>query len=203
MADALIAGAREAGHSGEVFDLNEWTAGFLRDCRACRRADGECSIDDRYRDLLFGQVLGADALVYATPLYWYGMAASLKNWFDRTICYLSGSYPGSERVMDGLSGKRVVLLIASEESYPGSSLGMVAQIQEMTRYLDQKLVGVVQGVGNRRGEVTLDPDDPLGRCRDLGRDLWDRRYTDFSLRSERPGAVWGDPDDPSSTYLDI
>lgn len=203
MAEALISGALDAGHSGEVFDLNEWTSGFLRDCRSCRREDGECSIEDRYRDLLFGHVLEADALVYATPLYWYGMAASLKNWFDRTICYLSGSYPDSARVMDGLSGKRVVLLIASEESYPGSALGMIAQIQEMTRYLDQKLVAVVQGVGNRRGEVALDPAAPLGRCRDLGLELWDLRYTDFSLRSERPGAVWGDPEAPSSTYLDI
>ncbi|MDQ2623405.1 MAG: flavodoxin family protein [Actinomycetota bacterium] len=202
MADALVDGAEEAGHSGEVFDLNEWTSGFLRDCRACRREDGECSIEDRYRDLLFGHVLEADALVYATPLYWYGMAASLKNWFDRTVCYLSASYPDSPTVMDGLSGKRVVLLISSEESYPGSTLGTITQIQEMTRYLDQKLVGIVQGVGNRRGEVALDPNDPLGQARRLGKDLWDRRYTDFNLRTERPGAVWGDPDAPASTYVD-
>ncbi len=203
MADALIEGAKQAGHDGEVFDLNEWTDGLLRDCRACRRGDGECAIEDRYRELLFERVLPADALVYATPLYWYGMAASLKNWFDRTICYLSASYPGSAAVMNGLSDKRIVLLVASEESYPGASLAMVAQVQEMTRYLGQELVRVVQGVGNRRGEVALDPDDPLGRCRQAGRDLAKLRYTDFSLRSERPGAVWGDPDSPASTYTDI
>ena len=203
LADALVGGAREAGHSAQVFDLNEWTSGFLRDCRACRGADGECSIEDRFGELLFDHVLRADALVYSTPLYWYGMAASLKNWIDRTTCYISASYPRSPEVMDGLTGKRVALLIAAEESYPGATLSMIAQVQEVSRYLDQRFVGVVQGIGNRRGEVADDPSDPLGAAARLGADIWTRRYTDYRLRSERPGAVWGDSEAPSSTYSDL
>lgn len=205
LADALAGGARAAGHDAQVFDLNEHAAGgLLRDCRTCRGADGECSIADGYRDLLFDHVLPADALVYATPLYWYGMAASLKNWFDRTTCYISASHPRSPEVMDAMSGKRVGLLIASEERYPGSALGMVAQVQEMTRYLGQQFVGVVQGVGNRRGEIDRDPTDPLGAAARLGAELGSLRYTDYRLRSERSGAVWGD--DPAArvgTYADL
>lgn len=202
LADALAAGARGAGHNAEVFDLNQWASGFLRDCRTCRQADGECSIEDGYRRLLFEHVLAADALVYATPLYWYGMAASLKNWFDRTVCYLSASHPRSPEVIDRMSGKRVALLIASEERYPGSSLGTIAQVQEMTRYLGQEFVGVVQGIGNRRGEVALDPSEPLAAAARLGAELWNLRYTDYRIRSERPGAVWGDPGAPTGAYSD-
>lgn len=205
LADALAGGARDAGHEAQLFDLNEHTSGgLLRDCRSCRGADGECSIADGYRDLFFDHVLPADAIVYATPLYWYGMAASLKNYFDRTTCYISASHPRSPEVMDGLAGKHVGLLISSEERYPGSTLGMVAQIQEMTRYLGQRFVGVVNGVGNRRGEVDRDPSDPLAAAARLGAQLDTLRYTDYRLRSERPGAVWDvDPSAPIGAYVDL
>lgn len=203
MADALVQGARGAGHSAQVFDLNEWTAGFIRDCRSCRRPDGECSIDDNFRELLFDHVIPADALVYATPLYWYGMAASLKNWFDRVTCYISSSFPQSDEVMDGISGKRVGLLIAAEERYPGATVPMIAQVQEVTRYLSQKFVGVVNGVGNKRGEVKDDPSDPLAAAARLGAELPTLHYTDYRLRTERPGSVWGDDKAPKRTYGDM
>lgn len=202
LADALVDGAQGAGHSAQVFDLNERTNGFLRDCRTCRGADGECSIRDGYRELLLDHVLHANALVYATPLYWYGIAASLKNWFDRTVCYLSGSYPDAQRVMEQLRGTRVALLISSEERYPGATLGVVAQVQEMARYMHQPFVGVVQGVGNKRGEVARDPADPLAAARRLGRELETLHHTDYRIDTERPGRVWGDPAEPIGPYRD-
>lgn len=71
-------------------DLNTVSSGgFLRDCRRCRTAEGECSIPDRYAQTITDVVAPADALVFATPLYFYGMAASMKNFIDRLVCYLS------------------------------------------------------------------------------------------------------------------
>ncbi|ADB48769.1 flavodoxin family protein [Conexibacter woesei] len=204
LADAFADGARSAGHAARVFDLNERTSGgFLRDCRSCRGPDGECSIADGYRELMLEHVLRADAIAYATPLYWYGMAASLKNWFDRMTCYISASHPRSAEVIEGLSGKRAALLISSEERYPGATLGMIAQVQEMTRYLRQPFVGVVQGVGNRRGEVAHDPTDPLVAARRLGADLETLHFTDYRVETPRPGAVWGDADAPIGQYRDL
>lgn len=202
LADALADGARGAGHRAEVLDLNQHASGFLRDCRACRGADGECTIADGYRELLFEHVLPADAIVYATPLYWYGMAASLKNWIDRTVCYLSASHPRSAEVMERMIGKRTALLISSEERYPGATHAVVAQIQEMARYLHQPFVGVVNGVGNRRGEVARDPADPLAAAARLGAELATLHHTDYRIDTPRPGAVWGDPAAPLRAYGD-
>jgi hypothetical protein len=137
MADALLEGAVEAGHQVELVDLNrEMSGGFLRDCRRCRLPDGTCSIQDGYGELLTRKVASADGVVYATPLYWYGIAAVLKNFFDRMVCYLSASYPESEQVVAAMAGKRSALLLASEERYPALAIGVVAQLQEMSRYLD-------------------------------------------------------------------
>lgn len=206
LARALMDGAESAGHVTGLVDLNEPMTAFLRDCKSCRRPDGECSIQDGYRDLLMEKVLAADALVYATPLYWYGMAAVLKNYFDRMVCYLSGSFPASEQVIEGMVGRRVALLISSEERYPGATLGLIAQVQEMSRYLRQPLVGVVHGVGNTRGEVRHDPADPLNAAHRLGAELASAHHSDYRIDTERSTTVWqaGSPKDGTAgIYTDV
>ena len=87
LAEAFAEGARAAGDTVDLVDLNEVVSGLLRDCRTCRGSDGLCSIGDGYAELMHERLLPADAWVYATPLYYYGMAASLKNFFDRLVCY--------------------------------------------------------------------------------------------------------------------
>lgn len=206
LARALMDGAEGAGHQTRLIDLNESMTSFLRDCKACRRSDGECSIEDGYRGLLLEDVLAADALVYVTPLYWYGMAAVLKNYFDRMVCYLSGSFPASDQVMERMIGKRVALLVSSEERYPGAVLGLVAQVQEMSRYLHQPLVGVVNGVGNRRGEVEFDPAGPLKEAYRIGAELASLHHSDYRVDTGRSTTVWpgrDDPDEASGVYTDV
>ncbi|WP_320669997.1 flavodoxin family protein [Patulibacter defluvii] len=191
LADALLDGARGAGHEGELVDLNgTMDGGFLRDCRRCRRPDGRCAIEDGYAALLRGPVARADAIVYATPIYWYGTAAVLKNFFDRMVCHTSGSAPDGERVIAELRDKRSALLLASEEQYPGIALGIVAQLQELSRYLHHQFVGVVHGVGNRRGEVAADPADPLAAARALGARIFEAHHTDYRVDTPRPSSVW-------------
>jgi multimeric flavodoxin WrbA len=193
LADALLAGAREAGNEVKLILLDDHVAAFLRDCRLCRGPDGQCTIEDGYERLLLGDILAADALIFATPLYWYGVSGQLKTFFDRMFCYISAAYPGFEDVVSRLSNKRLALLISSEESYPAASLGVVHQISEYARYTHSSLVGVVCGIANKRGEVSADPARPLDRAHDLGRRLFEAKPTDYQIDSDRSGAVWGDP----------
>jgi multimeric flavodoxin WrbA len=138
-------------------------------------------------------VLPAEAIVLATPLYWYGVSGQLKTFLDRLFCYIAASEPESDMFVRGLTGKRLALVIASEESYPGAPLGVIHEIQEYGRYTHSPLVGVVQGIGNKRGDVRLDPADPVGRARELGRRIAVLRSTDYRLDTDRPGSVWADP----------
>ena len=107
-------------------------------------------------------MLPAEAIILATPLYWYGVSGQLKTFLDRLFCYIAASEPESELFVRGLIDKRMALLVASEESYPGAPLGVIHEIQEYSRYMHSPLVGVVQGIGNKRGDVRRDPGDPLG-----------------------------------------
>lgn len=191
LAEAVQRGAESVGTQVKVRFIDSYISGFLRDCRTCRLPDGECSIADNYRELFVNEYLTSDGVVFCTPIYWYGVSAQVKAFLDRTFCYYAASYPASQEVVAGMSGKRIGLVLASEETYPGASLGIVHQIQEFSRYTHSDLVGVVRGIGNSRSEVIKDPDSPISASEKLGRDLFVKKYSDYRLDTLRGGKVWG------------
>lgn len=191
LAEAFHEGAEGAGNSADIADVNGiMSGGFLRDCRRCRLPDGSCAIEDGFAEFVHERVATADGFVYATPLYYYGIAASLKSFFDRTVCYISASYPRHNEVVQAFVGKPSALLMASEEAFPAANLGVIHQLQEIARYFHQPFVGVVNGIGNKRGEVRFDPADPLEAARRLGERFFELHYSDYNIHAERPNAVW-------------
>ena len=194
MADAALDGVREAGHSAELVHLDDHLGAFLRDCRLCRSADGLCTIGDGFGALFRERFLPADGVLFATPIYWYGVSGQPKTFFDRMFCYIAASYPENEKVAGDLVRKRLGLVLSSRESYTGVSLGVLHEVQEYARYTHSPFVGFVHGIGNRRGDVLRDPGDPAGRARELGRRLLSIRSTDYRLDTPRAGSVWADAD---------
>jgi multimeric flavodoxin WrbA len=190
LAKAVQRGAEAIGAQASIRFVDDFFSSFLRDCRTCRLPTGECSIADQFRMVFFEDFIPAQGVIFCSPVYWYGLSAQTKAFFDRTFCYCAASYPGSARVIDGMSRKRVGLVLASEETYPGASLGIVHQIQEFSCNTHSELVGVVRGIGNSRGEVTRDPSDPILAAEQLGREIFSRKYSDYRLDTQRIGRVW-------------
>lgn len=190
LASAVQRGAEAVGAQATLKFVDDYISSFLRDCRTCREANGECALQDNFRTLFFDDFLPADGVVFCSPIYWYGLSAQTKAFFDRTFCYYAASYPNSATVMAQMSHKRIGLVLASEETYPGASLGIVHQIQEYSRYTHSEFVGVVHGVGNSRSEVSRDPSDPMLAAEQLGRDIFVRKYSDYRLDTARSGKVW-------------
>lgn len=199
---AAVEGAVAAGHEVTSLFLGDWVDRVLDDCRTCRDSEGRCSIPDRYGSLLMEHVLPADGLLIATPLHYYGMTARLKAFFDRVFCYTSSAAPMADQALRALPGKRIGLLVSSEETYPSASLGLVHQVQEIVRYQRQDLVGVVRGLGNSRGEVARDPGQPVEQARRLGAALFTLPVSDYAFDTPRSGSVWGSSSDrePSAVH---
>jgi multimeric flavodoxin WrbA len=82
---------------------------------------------------LIDHILPADGLIFAMPLYFYGMPARLKTVFDRLFCYTANSSPMQDQIVSEIMDKRVAVLISCEESYVGATQGVIAQFQELTR----------------------------------------------------------------------
>lgn len=188
LAQAVERGARQAGSTVSVHFLDDFIAGFLRDERGAN-AGGQAA--DRYGELFLERFLPAQGVVFCTPIYWYGMSAQTKAFFDRSFTYYAASHPRSRDVLAGMTGKRLGLTLASEESYPGVGMGIVHQVQEFARYTHSRFVGVVHGVGNSRGEVAHDPRQPLLAAEALGREFFTRDYSDYRVDTPREHRVWG------------
>ncbi len=186
LAEAVRRGAEAAGTRTQVCFLDDCIARLLHDTRNPREGVAE----DGYEELFLERFLPADGVVFCTPVYWYGMSAQTKAFLDRSFEYYVASHPRHDEVLAGMQHKRIGLCVASEESYPGVALGIVHQLQEFARYTHSSFVGVVHGVGNRRGEVVDDPRNPLAAAEALGREFFARAYSDYRADTPRSTAVW-------------
>jgi multimeric flavodoxin WrbA len=190
LAKAVQRGAEASAAQVSLRFVDDFISSFLRDCRSCRLPSGECSITDQFRKLFFDDFIPAQGVIFCSPVYWYGLSAQIKAFFDRTFCFYAASYPNSARVIEGMSCKRIGLVLASEETYPGASLGIIHQIQEFSCYTHSAFVGVVHGIGNSRGEIIRDLNGPSLAAEQLGREIFERKYSDYRLDTQRNGRVW-------------
>ncbi|MGX8706067.1 MAG: flavodoxin family protein [bacterium] len=81
LAERLIDGAREAGHHVEVISLKGKDIRFCVGCLACQKTQ-KCVLNDD-AVAIAEQVMNADALVFVTPIYYYGMSGQMKTLLDR------------------------------------------------------------------------------------------------------------------------
>ena len=91
LAERLIAGAKDAGHSVETISLKGKKLGFCIGCLACQKTQ-QCVIKDD-AVAIAEKVKNADTLVFATPIYYYEMCGQMKTLLDR----LNPLYPSDYR----------------------------------------------------------------------------------------------------------
>jgi multimeric flavodoxin WrbA len=190
LAEAVLEGVAEAGHEGELVHLADHVTGMFRNCRECRNSDGQCTIDDGYEDILLNKYLSADAIVYASPIYWYGLSGHLKNFIDRFFCYICEGYPNSEDFIQGMMGKKAALVMSAEENNFSARLANVQEMTQLCDYLHHEFAGVVVTTANSRKDVHGDPTEPLNAARELGRVLFDIRETNYRIDTVRGNVIW-------------
>ena len=86
MLSPLVEGLREAGADVDVVKLREKTIQNCLGCFACwTKTPGRCLLDDDMSRELMDKWLASDLAVYASPLYNYGVTASMKAFIERTL----------------------------------------------------------------------------------------------------------------------
>ncbi|MDE5730235.1 MAG: flavodoxin family protein [Alistipes sp.] len=90
LADAFARGAAEAGNEVERITLREKEIRFCRGCLACQQT-GRCVIGDD-APAIVAKMHDADAIAFATPIYYYEMSGQLKTLLDRANPLYSSDY---------------------------------------------------------------------------------------------------------------
>ncbi|WP_282076948.1 FMN-dependent NADH-azoreductase [Epibacterium ulvae] len=121
-------------------------------------------------DQLIAEVKAADLILIATPLYNYGMPASLKAWFDQVVrigrTFSFDLSRGDVPIEPTLSGKTLVILTSSGEFgfEPGgirhADDHLVPHIQTIAKYLGAETIEIIrieyQEFGDQRHDHSVE-----------------------------------------------
>jgi multimeric flavodoxin WrbA len=156
----ILEGANAAGAVGDLVYLNELAIRECDGCHACWEGKDCAKQDDM--NALYPRIIEADAIVFGTPVYWYGPTALMKGFIDRLV------YFNCPQNRPKIAGKAAGIVVPFEENDPQTAALVAAFFEKCLEYLQMVLIGrlLVPGV-SQRGEV-LDKEDRMNEAFDLG-----------------------------------
>lgn len=159
LADAFIAGAKEAGHEVTKFNVAKMHINGCQDCKYCFSHDAQCVQQDDMQQI-YPHFAGADILVLATPVYFFGMTAQIRAFLDRLYAY---AYKGFH-----ITG--TALLILCGDTDPAIMDPPIAEFNNFAAFAKLENKGVVKAAGvNDKGEI--DGNAALQEARQLGKNI--------------------------------
>ena len=159
LTEEFIRGAKEAGHEVQRIDVDELNVNPCTGCVACGY-EGPCVQKDD-NQIIRSAILSSDMIVFATPLYYYGMSAQLKIAVDRFCAYNSSI---TRKKM-----KSALLAVAwNSDNWTFDSLE--SHYRTLVRYLHLDDQGMVLGRGCGSPGMTRNTEYPE-KAYELGRSL--------------------------------
>lgn len=157
LADAFIQGAREAGHRVEKVSLSDKTIEFCKGCLTCVKTQ-RCVIHDDAGPIV-QRMLTADVLVFATPIYYYGMCGQMKTLLDRSNPLYSAKYCFQDVYLLAAAAE------ADEHTVDGAVTGLQGWIDcfDKARLAGTVFAGGVTSVGEIQGHTALEQAREMGR----------------------------------------
>jgi multimeric flavodoxin WrbA len=120
-------------------------------CHACWKGKSCCKKDDMLD--LYQKISESDAIVFGTPVYWFGPTALMKAFIDRFV------YFNCPENRAKIKGKDAATIIPFEDDNLDTARPLVELFEKSFEYLEMRLAGsvVVGGVGEK-GDILKKPD---------------------------------------------
>jgi multimeric flavodoxin WrbA len=165
LAKRVMDGAKAAGASVESFYLHGMKIKPCTACDACRgQGQRDCILKDDMAPL-YSKLRKADAIVIATPVYWFTVSAQTKLFMDRW--YAMGGEAGYP-----FKGKKfgIVLTYADEDPFSSGAVNALRTFQDALGYVGAEIVGMVYGSAEKAGDIKKNK-SLLKKAYQLGKDL--------------------------------
>jgi multimeric flavodoxin WrbA len=152
LAKQVAAGAQALGAQVESFYLHGMD---IQPCDACDSCQGmpdlDCIIEDDMQ-LLYPKLREADAVVYASPIYWFTISAQMKLFMDR--CYGMGGET-DDPAYHVLAGKHIgiVLTYGGDDPFDSGAINAIRTFQDTFSYIPADIVGMVYGHAPSAGGI--------------------------------------------------
>jgi len=165
LAEQVASGARISGAEVEVFNLHKLAISPCNACDACRQVGANgCIIKDDMQ-ILYPKLTAADAIVIASPIYWFSVSAQTKLLIDRF--YGMGEHPNN-----ALKGKKmgIILTYADADPFISGAVNALRMFQDIFNYVGAEIVGMVYGSAWKTGEIESNK-EVMDKAYELGKTL--------------------------------
>jgi len=164
LADRLALGASEAGAQVESIYLHGLDIRACDACDLCQEPGSSCVIEDDMQPL-YPKLAEADAIVLASPIYWFTFSAQLKLCMDRWYAFQSSRYQEIKNKSFG-----ILLTYGDTDLYTSGAINAIHTFESMARFLHGELAGIVHASLDEAGEAAQQP-ALLEQAYQLGRQL--------------------------------
>ena len=124
---------KSLGHHVEHIYLNNKSIGGCLGCIKCQENPDEIACvqkDDAVG--IMEQMIASDAILFASPIYFWGFSAQTKALIDRGYSMVTNyQKPGHASL---LKGKRIGLLVTGEDPYEENAEGMFTTFERLVDY---------------------------------------------------------------------
>jgi multimeric flavodoxin WrbA len=148
LAHNVALGAKSLGANVETYFIHGMDIKPCNACGTCRKdSNNGCDINDDMQKI-YPKLYQADAIVIASPIYWFTVSAQTKLFMDRCSTY---STPNGY----ALNGKRIGIVMTYEASDPfvSGAVNAIRTFQDIFAFIDSKIVGMVYGKAHEPGEI--------------------------------------------------
>lgn len=153
LAQQVAEGIKTSGAKADIFFLQEME---IKPCTACdvclENSSKDCIIEDDMK-ILYPKLRQADALVIASPIYWFTVSAQTKLFIDR--CYALEGPEGN-----ALKGKRIgiILTYADPDPFSSGAVNALRTFQDAFNYIGAVITGMIYGSAEEAGEIRANKD---------------------------------------------
>lgn len=138
MVNAFAEGAKEAGHEVEILHVGKMKINGCLACEYCHgKGEGKCVQKDDMEQVM-PAYKDADMVVYASPIYYFGMTAQLSAAIQRV--YAIGK---------PAKATKAALLLSSAS--PAPYAGAIATYKDMLAFTGIEDAGVITAAGEENG----------------------------------------------------
>jgi multimeric flavodoxin WrbA len=164
LADQALLGARESGAEVDEVYLHSMNIRPCAGCDGCRKGKRECVTKDDMQKL-YPKMEWADAVIIASPIYFFTFSAQVKLFIDRL-------YRFEQPEGNALKGKKfgILLVYGDTDVYTSGAINAINTYERVLGYMGNKIDALVYGSAGEPGEIAAD-EDVMERARRMGRQL--------------------------------
>lgn len=145
----------ETNNEIEIIETDKVNVSPCKGCGACGCVKGCVSDDDS--NMVVDKIVSADLIVFATPIYWWGITAQIKTVIDK--CYCKGAY---------LKNKKIGLIVCAGAPVDDEEYSLIKrQFELISEYLSWDIQFVKTFYANDRNDINNN-ESALAELKELG-----------------------------------